>query len=75
MTKKVKKLYRSYDNRVLAGICGGLGEYLDIDAVIIRVLWVLAGFFSAGFAVFLYIALIFIIPLEEQGSDGKSIKV
>ena len=36
-----KKLYRSRKNRIIAGICGGIGEYANIDPVIIRVLWVI----------------------------------
>lgn len=41
----MKRLYRSRKNRVIAGICGGIGEYLDIDPVIIRIL--VAVFFAA----------------------------
>jgi len=33
-----RKLYRSGKNKVIAGICGGIGEYLDIDPVVIRVI-------------------------------------
>lgn len=35
----MKKLYRSKENRVLAGIFGGLGEYLEVDPVILRLFW------------------------------------
>ena len=34
-----KKLHKSTSNQVLAGVCGGLGEYLDIDPTIIRLIW------------------------------------
>ena len=37
-----KTLYRSKGNRVIAGVCGGIGEYMDIDPTVIRLLWVLA---------------------------------
>ena len=35
-----KKLYKSEDNKVLCGVCGGLGEFLGIDPTIIRLIWV-----------------------------------
>ena len=41
-----KRLYRSTINKVLAGVCGGIGEYLDVDPVAIRVLWLLLTVFS-----------------------------
>ena len=37
----VKKLYRSQNNRMLAGVCGGLGEYLTLDPTVIRIIWAL----------------------------------
>ncbi|RJP43854.1 PspC domain-containing protein [Candidatus Parcubacteria bacterium] len=37
----MKKLYRSRENRVLAGIIGGLGEYFNVDPVILRLAWLL----------------------------------
>jgi phage shock protein C len=59
----IKKLYRSDTNKVLAGICGGLGEYSNIDPVFIRLVWLLAVIFSGiipGLAA--YVIAIFIIP-------------
>jgi phage shock protein C len=38
--RKVKKLYRSSENRKIAGICGGLGEYFSIDPTLIRLAFV-----------------------------------
>lgn len=34
-----KQLYRSTDNKVLGGVCGGLGEYFDVDAIIFRIIF------------------------------------
>jgi phage shock protein C len=34
-----KKLYRSQTNKVIAGVCGGLGEYFDVDPVVVRLIW------------------------------------
>lgn len=36
----MKKLYKSEDNKVLCGVCGGLGEFLGIDPTIVRLIWV-----------------------------------
>jgi len=58
-----KKLYRSRDERIIWGICGGLGKYFDVDPTIIRILWVLTLFF-AGWGILAYIILRFVIPLE-----------
>ena len=59
-----KRLYRSTNNKVLAGVCGGIGEYFNVDPVIIRILMViLTCFFCSG--ILIYIAAIFIIPLPQ----------
>jgi phage shock protein C len=56
-----KKLYRTKEDRKIAGVCGGLGEYFDIDPTIIRLLW-LALLFAAGSGVLAYIVAWIIIP-------------
>jgi len=48
MMKKVKRLYRSKSNKVFGGVCGGLGDYFDVDPVLIRVIWVIIGLTGAG---------------------------
>ena len=42
----MKKLYRSKSDRKLAGVCGGLAEYLNIDPTIIRVIWAITSLFA-----------------------------
>ncbi|HJZ24023.1 MAG TPA: PspC domain-containing protein [Candidatus Babeliales bacterium] len=59
----VRRLYRSRTDRKIAGICGGLANYFDIDPVIVRLAWVLL-FFLGGSGIFLYIVAWIIIPLE-----------
>lgn len=63
----MKKLYRSNSDRMIAGVCGGLGEYFSIDPVLIRALFVLLAFMG-GFGVVLYILLSFITP--EEGDSA-----
>ncbi|MEM3547344.1 MAG: PspC domain-containing protein [Candidatus Bathyarchaeia archaeon] len=62
-TTPVKRLYRSRKNRILAGVCGGLGEYLNIDPVVVRLIWVAISLVW-GFGIILYIIAALIIPEE-----------
>ena len=62
--KKIKKLYRSKKNKVIAGVCGGIGEYFNIDPVIIRLLWTLF-IFVGGSGILAYIIAWIIIPQEK----------
>ena len=57
-----KKIYRSNKNKLLAGVCGGLSEYLNVDVTIVRILYVLLTLSGPG--LILYIALMFILPEE-----------
>ena len=63
---KGKRLYRSHNDRKLAGICGGLGDYFDCDPTLVRVAWVIVTFLSAGLAILAYLVLIFVIPGEDE---------
>jgi len=57
-----KKLYLS-DDKKICGVCGGIGEYLDIDPTLIRVGYLLLSLCSAAFpGLLLYIILVFVIP-------------
>jgi phage shock protein C len=63
----MKRLFRSNKNRVFAGVCGGLGEYFNVDPVVIRLLWILATVFTGFFPGFIaYIAAIVIIPQKSK---------
>ena len=53
-----KKLYRSTHNKMIAGVCSGLAEYINIDPTIIRVIWALVGLSGAGLIAYLVCALI-----------------
>jgi phage shock protein C len=58
-----RKLYRSKTNRQLAGVCGGLAEYFNLDATLIRVLFVVLAVLG-GSGIVLYLALWIIVPKE-----------
>ena len=66
----MKKLYKSRSNRVLKGVCGGIGEYLNIDPVIVRLVWVLFTL-TAFVGLVAYIIACFIIP-ENNGYDDNN---
>ncbi len=57
-----KKLYRSEQNRMLLGVCGGLGEYLGIDPTLIRLLWAVLACSGTGIVVYFIAAIIIPLP-------------
>ena len=67
-----KKLYRSSTDKVIAGICGGLAKYLEVDSTLIRVLFILL-VFMGGSGILLYIILIFVIPLDTDPTKSQPI--
>ena len=60
-----KRLYKSEDNKVLFGVCGGIGEYLNVDPTLIRLVWLLCTMVSCGTGLVVYIAAALIIPEES----------
>ena len=57
----MKKLYRSNRNKMLAGVCGGIAEYADIDPTVVRVIWAILSL-TGGFGLIAYIVCLLIIP-------------
>ena len=54
-----KKLYKSLKDRKIAGVCGGIAEYLNIDSNVIRIIWVVFAFgFGTGILAYIICALI-----------------
>jgi len=69
MTENVKKLYRSREDRMIAGVCGGLGEYLNVDPTLIRLVFVL-GFFATASGVFwVYLIMMIVVPEAVPASQ------
>lgn len=56
-----KKLTKSRTNRKLAGVCGGIAEFFDVDVTVIRILWVLATFLG-GSGLLAYIICALLMP-------------
>jgi len=70
----MKRLYRSRTNKVIAGVCGGLGEYSGIDPVFIRLIAVFFIIFG-GFPILFYLIAVIVIPkapLHQEGEEETS---
>ena len=65
MSSEVKRVYRSKNERMLAGVCGGLGEYFNIDPTLVRILFILFALIVGG-GILLYIILWLLIPEEPE---------
>jgi phage shock protein PspC (stress-responsive transcriptional regulator) len=75
MTSQQNRLYRSRTNKVVAGVCGGLGEYLNIDATIVRLICIFLTLLG-GSGIIVYILAYFIIPLKpfEAGDTIQQVQ-
>ncbi len=65
----VRRLYRSRRERKIAGVCGGLAEYLGIDPIIPRILWVVLAL-GAGIGILAYLVCWLAIPQEPVAATG-----
>lgn len=59
-----RKLYRSNRDKMLCGVCGGIGEYLNIDPTLVRLLWAI--FACTGMGLLAYFLAAVIIPADPQ---------
>ena len=62
-----RKLYRSRTNRQVAGVCGGLAQYFNLDATLIRILFVVLAVLG-GSGLVLYVAMWIIVPKEPSAA-------
>lgn len=62
----MKKLYRSRNNSMISGVCGGLGQYLGIDPTIVRLVFVFLAFYHF-LGVWVYVVLAILLPLPPLG--------
>lgn len=60
-----KRLYKSRSNKILCGVCGGFGNYIGIDPVIVRIIFLILCF-AVGGGLILYIIAAIIIPKEPE---------
>jgi phage shock protein C len=64
MAENVKKLYRSRDEQMLAGVCGGLAAYFEVDPTLVRLLFVAAVLLGLGGTILVYFLMMIIVPVE-----------
>lgn len=62
MSNDYRKLTRSTTNRSICGVCGGIGEYVNIDPTIIRIIWIFCSLTSCGTGLIVYLIAALVIP-------------
>lgn len=73
MSMQPKRLYRSRNNRMFAGVCAGVGQYFDMDPTLVRLLFVLGVFLGFGGAVPVYLIMMFVVPEEPLGNPEATL--
>lgn len=68
MSKSVKRLTRSRDDKWIGGVCGGIAEYLGVDANLVRLIVAAATLLGAGTLIIAYIVAMFLIPLADDAT-------
>jgi phage shock protein C len=67
-----KRLYRSTQERMFAGVCGGIAGYLDVDPTLVRLFFVALTLLSGGQGLLIYIVLMLVVP--EQPKETRKVK-
>jgi phage shock protein C len=66
MKPQPKQLFRSRTNRMLGGVCGGLGDYTNLDPTLYRLLFALGSIFGFGSLLIVYLVLLIVVPEEPM---------
>jgi phage shock protein PspC (stress-responsive transcriptional regulator) len=69
-----RKLYRDPDDRVLGGVCSGLGAFFNLDPIIIRLIFVLLVFLGAGSSIIIYLILWIVVPKAANTAQRLEMK-
>ncbi len=70
MSTQTKKLFRSQDDRMIAGVCGGLGDYFDIDPTLVRLIFVFGAFITGSGLFWVYVIMMILVPEEIPASEA-----
>ncbi len=73
VSSQSRRLYKSRHHRMIDGVCGGFAEYFNTDPTIVRILWVLLTIWSFGAGVVLYLACMFIIPVNPAHRGPQAV--
>jgi phage shock protein C len=63
---ETKRLYRSRTDKMFAGVCGGLGQYLGMDPTLIRLIFALLAVIGVGSSIIVYLILMLVVPLAPE---------
>lgn len=66
-----RQLQRSTEDRIVGGVCGGIGDYFGVETILVRLVWVVLTFFGVGTGVLLYTLAWLIIP-DELGNRSST---
>jgi phage shock protein C len=70
MTDKMKRLFRSQSDRMFAGVCGGLGEYFEIDPTLIRLIFVFGAIITGSGLFWVYLVMMILVPEDVPASEA-----
>lgn len=62
MNNDIRKLMRSRENKMICGVCGGIGEYLNIDPTLVRLIWAICSVASLGMGLLVYFIAAVVMP-------------
>lgn len=68
-----KRLYRSRSDRMISGLCAGLGQYLGMDPTVIRLIFVLTGIFLFPAPILIYLIMMLVVPEEPVIGPGSGV--
>src|SRR6476659_4796765 len=63
------RLYRSRDERIFAGVAGGVAERFDLDPSLVRIVWVILMFLTGSLFLWLYVVMAIVVPEAPSGAD------
>lgn len=64
MSENVKRIYRSRNDRMISGLCAGLGEYIGLDPTVVRLLFALGAIFLFPMPLIVYFVMLLVVPEE-----------
>ncbi|MBC8497312.1 MAG: PspC domain-containing protein [Anaerolineales bacterium] len=70
MSDNYKRLYRSRDDRMIAGVCAGLGEYFDIDPTLMRLIFAFGSIVTGSGLFWVYLIMMILVPEEMPASEA-----
>lgn len=71
MSEEVRRLYRQSSDQMVGGVCSGLGRYFEVDPTVMRLLFVAGFFINPPTAMFLYLILLVLVPMEPLNESSQ----